>query len=192
MKKSLFIFGIIAIFLVGCGQATPKNTSPSNKANGTYHATQTEVKNQDEVVKHLEALAKGIDGVDNAHVVMMGKTAVVGIDVNGKLERSRVGTIKYSVAEALSKDPLGVNAIVTADVDLNERLKEMGQDIRAGRAIVGVTEELADIIGRIVPQVPADLMPSSKDAQIKSMQQHKKISTPEELVEQHEQKIKSK
>lgn len=192
MKKSLLSLFVFAIVLVGCGQATTKNTSPSNNVNESYHATSADQASQDEAIKHLEGLAKGIDGVENAHVVIIGKTAVVGIDVDSKLERSRVGTIKYSVAEAFHEDPYGVNAVVTADVDLNERIKEMGQDIRAGRPILGITEELADIIGRIIPQVPADIMPSRKENQLESKQYNKKATTPEELVEQHEQQLKSK
>lgn len=105
---------------------------------------------------HLEKIASQVDGVKSAHAVMVGNAAVVGINVDGKLDRSRVGTIKYSVAEALNKDPHGANALVTADVDLTNRLAEVGNSIRQGKPIKGMADELADIIGRIVPQMPGD------------------------------------
>ncbi len=108
------------------------------------------------VTDHLERLASRVKGVQSARAVMLGKTAIVGIDVDGKLDRSRVGTIKYSVAEALNKDPHGANAIVTADMDITNRLTEIGNSIREGRPIAGLGNELADLIGRIVPQVPGD------------------------------------
>ena len=68
------------------------------------------------------------------------------------LDRSRVGTLKYAVAQALKEDPQGANALVTADTDIVQRLREMNGDLRRGRPIQGITEELADIAGRIVPQ----------------------------------------
>jgi len=125
----------------------------------THPRTLAEVDNN-QVAAHLEALAQSVPGVNKAHCVIMGNKAVVGIDVDEHLERSRVGTIKYSVAEAFRKDPYGIDAIVTADMDLSGRLKEIGADIRRGRPIAGFAEEMADIIGRIVPQVPRDTPPA--------------------------------
>ena len=81
------------------------------------------------------------------------------------MERSRVGTIKYSVAEAFRKDPYGINAVVTADIDLAQRLNEIGDDIRLGRPAAGFAEEMADIMGRIVPQVPRDVKPQEIETQ---------------------------
>lgn len=112
---------------------------------------------QTQVSDHLEQLAKSVPHVRDANCVVIGNTAVVGIDVSGDLDRARVGTIKYSVAEALHKDPFGIDAVVTADLDIRNRLKEIGDDIRAGRPVSGFAEELADIIGRIMPQLPRDI-----------------------------------
>lgn len=109
-----------------------------------------------DVTDRLTRLAKSVPDVKNANCVVFGNTAIVGIDVGGNLERARVGTVKYSVAEALRKDPYGVNAVVTADMDLYNRLQEIGADIRAGRPLAGFAEELADIVGRIIPQLPRD------------------------------------
>ncbi|GJM81317.1 hypothetical protein HMSSN139_38130 [Paenibacillus sp. HMSSN-139] len=108
---------------------------------------------------YLEQLVKKVPGVKGAHCVIMGKTAIVGIDVDSRLERARVGSIKYTVAEALRKDPHGAGAIVTADMDLNQRITEIGNKIRDGRPVSGFATELADIIGRIVPQLPNDTRP---------------------------------
>lgn len=112
-----------------------------------------------QAAKRLEELASRVEGVEKAHCVLAGKTAVVGIDVGGSVERSKVGTIKYAVAQALREDPLGVNAVVTADMDVNRRLAELGEDIRAGRPIQGFAEEMADLIGRVMPQLPSEVLP---------------------------------
>ncbi|KAA8754251.1 YhcN/YlaJ family sporulation lipoprotein [Paenibacillus sp. UASWS1643] len=108
-------------------------------------------------INHLKALAKQVEGVEDANCVILGNTAVVGIDVDGELERARVGTIKYAVAEALRKDPEGLDSIVTADADVTERIKEIGEHIRQGHPISGFASELADMVGRIIPQLPKDV-----------------------------------
>jgi YhcN/YlaJ family sporulation lipoprotein len=96
---------------------------------------------------------------------VFGNTAIVGIDVDARMERSRVGTLKYSVAEAFRKDPYGIDALVTADMDLSQRINEIGADIRRGRPIAGFAEEMADIMGRIVPQLPRDIIPQEPEKQ---------------------------
>lgn len=133
------------------------------------------IKDSAAVEAHLEQLAMNVDGVQGAHCVIIGNTAIVGIDVDGNLERSRVGVIKYSVAEAFRKDPYGVDAFVTADLDISNRLSEIGQDIRQGRPIAGFAEELADMMGRIIPQIPRDVMPS--DPNPNSQQQRGRPNT---------------
>ena len=73
------------------------------------------------------------------------------------MDRSEVGSIKYSVAESLKNDPHGARAIIIADPDINARLKEIGEDIQRGEPIEGIMNELADIAGRVIPEVPADI-----------------------------------
>jgi YhcN/YlaJ family sporulation lipoprotein len=170
MHKWLASVIIVLIAATGCSTVARNETSPSPQNNGRVKAQQTEprkkeIKNSEQVAAHLEQLAKGIDGVTNAHCVVFGNTAIVGIDVDAKMERSRVGTIKYSVAEAFRKDPYGVDALVTADIDLSQRLNEIGADIKRGRPIAGFAEEMADIMGRLIPQLPRDVMPQEPEQQ---------------------------
>ncbi len=43
-------------------------------------------------------------------------------------------------------------------------LKEVSEDIRNGKPIQGILNELADISGRLMPEIPADLVnPKSKN-----------------------------
>ncbi|CAI6070362.1 hypothetical protein PAECIP112173_02161 [Paenibacillus sp. JJ-100] len=140
-------------------------------ANGTDHGRMSNEKR----VSHLKALAKHVEGVEDANCIILGNTAIVGIDVDGNLERARVGIIKYSVAEALRKDPEGVDSIVTADADVSERIKEIGEHIRQGHPISGFASELADMVGRIIPQLPKDVkvrQNPNEPAQDQYMQQH--------------------
>jgi len=165
MNKKLLLVSLsvtLALSLVGCmnrNAASPSPRSQQIRPYATAPGQKPVIQNPAEVAAHLEALAKSVPQVNGAHCVVMGNTAIVGIDVNEKLDRSRVGTIKYSVAEALRKDPYGKYAIVTADMDLAQRIREIRADIGRGRPISGFAEELADIMGRIVPQMPQDVMP---------------------------------
>lgn len=107
----------------------------------------------------LEELARSIPQVTDAKCVILGKTAIVGITVDPALDRSRVNTIKYSVAEAFRKDPAGINAFVTADMGIGERIRHVQEDIRNGRPFSGFAQELGDLISRVAPQLPRDIQP---------------------------------
>lgn len=165
MRYSVLILTLLLV-LTGCNRnATREQSSPSQNNHQQIKVQQTQkedsrdITNPQTVANRLERLAASIPQVRKATCVVIGNTAVVGIDVQGNLDRSRVGTIKYSVAEALRKDPHGVNALVTADIDLYHRLREMRKSINRGRPVAGFANEMADIIGRIIPQLPQDVNP---------------------------------
>ncbi|KHL93520.1 sporulation protein [Paenibacillus sp. IHB B 3415] len=185
MRKSMCLL-LVLLLLTSCGIAN-KETSPSpqdkqsSKAlssqgnrevrtlseDGTAleptpeNGQPSDVKGESDVAlkDHFEQLAKRVPGVNGAHCVVMNNIAVVGIDVDGSLTRSRVGSVKYTVAEAIRKDPRGVRTLVTADMDLTSRLAEMGKHITKGNPVSGFASEMADIIGRIIPQLPEDTKP---------------------------------
>lgn len=157
---------LMAVLLAACGT---ENATPSQQKDDRIKAQQTapekrEIKNNQEVSDRLKEIAEDNPQVNSANVVVIGNTAIVGIDVDGNLDRSRVDILKYTVAEAMRKDPYGANAIVTADLDINARLKEIGQDIRNGHPLAGFVNELGDMVGRIMPQIPSDLLPREEQA----------------------------
>lgn len=109
-----------------------------------------------QVANRLTQIAASIPLVNDATAVVIGKYAIVGIDIDDDIERSQVGTIKYSVGEALQNDPYGANAIIVADPDLNERIREVSRDIQNGKPVRGILNELSDITSRIIPEIPGD------------------------------------
>ncbi|TDF96814.1 YhcN/YlaJ family sporulation lipoprotein [Paenibacillus piri] len=176
----IFVYCILLLFiLVGCNQS-PKNgasPAPANDANRQVKAQQTapqkkEIVDSQAVSARLEQIATSVPYVENAKCVVFGNTAVVGINVPPEMDRAKVGTIKLSVAEALKKDPYGVDAIVTADMDLAARIGKIRDNIRNGRPVRGFAEEMAEIIGRIIPQLPRDVEPppseQSKEPQMQN------------------------
>ena len=166
--RLLMLLGALLFIVSGCTNSTKNQSAPSpNNQDTRIHAqqsasNQTDMSFDGNVSNHLERLAKSIPRVNNATCVVIGNVAIVGIDVDGSLDRGTVGTIKYSVAEALRKDPQGKNAIVTADIDIRNRLREIRNDVNNGRPIRGFAEELADIVGRIIPQLPRDTAPKGE------------------------------
>jgi YhcN/YlaJ family sporulation lipoprotein len=160
--RVFIVLATLAVLVSACSKANNGASSPNN--NHQVHVQQStpakpQINNPSEVINRLEKLAKAVPHVNDAHCVVIGHTAIVGINVDGNLDRARVGTIKYSVAEALRRDPVGIHAIVTADIDISNRLREMSTDIQKGKPISGFTQELADIFGRIIPQLPRDVAP---------------------------------
>lgn len=175
---------LIACVASACGgrEAAPeaKNAGDAYEVRVEDSATGVDEERSRATEARLEQLAESIQDVKHANCVIIGNTAIVGIDVGGDVDRSRVGTIKYAVAEALRKDPVGIHAIVTADMDLHHRLLEIRQDIANGRPMEGIAEEMADIIGRIVPQLPRDI------EQVDEMPKEPKAATQEKGVQRAE------
>ncbi|THE11145.1 YhcN/YlaJ family sporulation lipoprotein [Bacillus timonensis] len=156
----ILLFSSILFLVSGCGG---NNNAGENEKDTRVKVQNTVENNIDrktgqEIASHLVELASSVPKVNDATAVVLGKFAVVGIDVDSKLERSRVQTIKYSVAESLQHDPYGANAIVIADADTFERLKQMKKQIEDGRPVTGILDELAQIVGRLVPDVPSDII----------------------------------
>lgn len=148
------------LLLTACnGQNNANKTDEDHKVKVQNSAIK-EVDRQSgqEISRHLVDLTTHIPNVDDAAAVVVGRYAIVGIDVNDKMERSEVDTVKYTVAEALKKDPQGARAVVVADPDITARLREISEDIQNGQPIQGIMNELSDITGRVMPEVPADMI----------------------------------
>lgn len=164
MRQTVQVIVIIAIslFLISCqsgnNQTAPQKTNDDEQLIHVKNASPTEKEQltNNEIAVHLSNIAGQIQDVNDAASIVVGPYAVVGIDIAQDLDRQRVGTIKYSVAEALRNDPYGKTAVVIADGDLLERFRQMSIDIQNGRPIHGVVEELAEIVNRYMPDVPVE------------------------------------
>jgi YhcN/YlaJ family sporulation lipoprotein len=161
-----------------------------------------ERKSSRQISKRLVDLATKVPDVKDATAVVIGKYAIVGIDVDDNLDRSRVGSIKYSVAEALQHDPYGASAAITADPDIFTRLQEMGKQIGEGKPVSGIMEELAAIAGRLIPEIPGQInkkepdpirkndknMPQKEEDELQNQQEKQGKSSPNEPDRVKEQK----
>ncbi|RNB91110.1 YhcN/YlaJ family sporulation lipoprotein [Brevibacillus fluminis] len=164
IRYAILLIGA-SLALFGCTRENPQalnNAAPKQHQAKTQAVPQTAPQpayNQSPQAKaeRLSQLASRVKKVHSATSVVAGNWAVVGITVDPALDRPEVGVIKYSVAEALKADPQGANAIVTADPAIVQRLREMSVDMKHGKPIKGIAEELSDIVGRIMPQLPKNV-----------------------------------
>src|SRR5690349_15185994 len=113
--------------ITGCG--ANENQATSDKDDSKIQVKNTtdgnvNHKTGQEIAEHLVEITTSVPDVNDATAIVLGNYAVVGLDVNAKLERDRVESIKYSVSEAMKDDPHGKNAVVVADPDVVERLKQ--------------------------------------------------------------------
>lgn len=162
MYKQLFVITMSAlVILSGCMQNNEGAQNNRNNQNEMIQVKNSSENNHssfsnEEIATHLATIASDVPQVNNAAAVVAGPYAVVGIDVDKDLDRTRVGTVKYSVTEALHHDPYGKTAVVIADGDIMERLRSMGDQIQQGKPIQGIVEELSAIVGRYMPDFPIE------------------------------------
>lgn len=102
----------------------------------------------------LRAEAENVPGVKSAVVVVAGKTAMVGIDLEPGIDKARAEGIKKQVADRLRTgihtSAPGVTAVsVTEDPDLVTRLRRIAEGLTAGQPISTFRRELDEITRRI-------------------------------------------
>ncbi|WP_153126487.1 YhcN/YlaJ family sporulation lipoprotein [Peribacillus tepidiphilus] len=163
MKHRLVIF-ITFMILGGCQMHKDQVAEQKNQAEQKIMNVKNSViedvdrKTGEKVAKRLVQLAVRLPHVHDATAIVLGPYALVGIDIDGDVERSQVGSIKYSVAESLKHDPYGARSIIVADPDIKARIDEISEDIQAGKPIEGIMNELADIAGRLMPEIPGEIL----------------------------------
>lgn len=157
MVLRILLLGITTLYLAGCmNQNVQPDKTTSEEPLFEQTSDQNESKSNNDIANHLANIASEVPDVENAVAIVAGPYAVVGIDVDEKIDRQRVGTIKFSVNEALRDDPYGKTAIVVADADTMERIRNMRERMQNGEPIQGVVDELADIVGRLMPTFPVE------------------------------------
>ncbi|WP_027408271.1 YhcN/YlaJ family sporulation lipoprotein [Anoxybacteroides tepidamans] len=158
--RSLLSIALPFFLLFGCGLGNDNSSTTDQSLVRVKNTVNEKIENKSgqQIAHRLVDLANRVPNVNDATVLVVGKYAIVGIDVNSKMDTSRVGTVKYSVAESLQKDPYGANAIIIADPDLYMRLKNIVRQVDNGRPVQAFMNEIAAIVGRVMPEIPSDLL----------------------------------
>ncbi|MBW7650141.1 YhcN/YlaJ family sporulation lipoprotein [Anoxybacillus sp. ST4] len=189
MERLKYIIVFILLVASACGQQAQPNDRQSLVHVKNTTNEQIVNKSGQQIARHLADLASSVPNVNDATVLVVGKYALVGIDVNAKLDPSRVGTVKYSVVESLQKDPYGANAIVIADADLNTRLRAIQKQVEKGKPIQGFMDELAAIVGRVMPEIPSDFLQTTNPRSTR--QNDKQLNEGEQQQLENEQQKQS-
>lgn len=96
--------------------------------------------------------AGDVEGVAAANVVVLGNTALIGVDLDKDIEKEKVDDIKNKIDQAVKeKDKRIKNTSITADPDLATRIKKVTTGISEGRPISESWDELTDIFKRMTP-----------------------------------------
>lgn len=154
-----FILITVAIILcTGCNQLKQETNEQAQQQNVIEQTSNRDnhTLTNEQIASHLATIATEVPNVNDAAAIVAGPYAVVGIDIDEMTKRERVGTIKFSVGEALQHDPYGRTAVVIADADMMTRIREMGNNLRQGHPVQGIVDELADIVGRYMPTFPVE------------------------------------
>lgn len=153
MKTKLFMLMlIVCFFMSGCQTENENLSTDNNSFEG--QGVEEEPDSFQEIANRIANLAARVPEVNQANALVLGPYAIVGIDVDGELDQSHVGSVKYQVAETLKSDPYGANAAITADPDIINRIQEMRIEIGQGQPLDAIGDELAGIIGRLLPVIP--------------------------------------
>lgn len=159
--KKIVVLSLSSLFLFACSQNNGNNNEQTNSSLQVEQSSyeQNEALNNNEIANHLAELATEVPDVEDANAIIAGPYAIVAIDVDKDTKKQRVGTIKYSVSEALRNDPYGKTAVVIADADVSQRIREMRLKMEEGHVIHGIVDELAEIVARYMPTFPAEQNP---------------------------------
>jgi|SRR5699024_1579747 len=162
LRIATIILFMMTFILFACNNNSDMSQNNSLKKLSTNQDKHNSLSNTD-IADHLAKISKDVPGVNEAISLVLGPYALVGIDVEDQLDSSRVGTIKYSVTEALRDDPYGKTAVVIADPDMTERVRVIREKINEGKPSKAIFDEIASIVARTIPITPTEEQPIEKD-----------------------------
>lgn len=90
-----------------------------------------------------------IPGVENAFVVITGKTALIGLDLDNNITGKTTADIKNQAAKIAENNKGITNAQVTSNPDLVGRVKDIADGIRTGRPLSEFSDQIMEILNRI-------------------------------------------
>lgn len=91
--------------------------------------------------------------VDKATTVVMGNTALIGVNFAAQYKGEMTNRIKEMVTERTQKSvPAIKTVVVTADPDLISRIQAMTTKVQNGSSVADVGSEFTEIVNRILPK----------------------------------------
>ncbi len=130
---------------------TPPAT-PTTPGTGTSLAPGTDTSANTNAATKITAEVDKMSEIESSSAVVLGDTALVGVQFAAQYKGELTDRIKDSVTEkAKAADTSIKTVLVSADADLWTRIKAMATDVKNGDAS-GVATEFAEIVNRIMPK----------------------------------------
>jgi len=157
-RRSMILIVITLLLLCllsACNtQRRPDTTAPNTpNENQNTQMPQNQAGDQDMATgqKIAERVTKDVNVVKSATVIVTGNQAWIGVDVGGNVEVD--DRLKESISNVAKEVEPNIQTVyVTADADLVTRLRNIANDIAAGKPVSGFLNELMEIAGRISPK----------------------------------------
>lgn len=126
-----------------------------NRFNGDYmyrgmDRNRTNANNLNEEADRLAKKAVRVRGVDDATVVITGRTAYVAIDLDDKIQRQEANRVEREVYRTLSNNNNRYRIAITSDEDLFGRLRDIGDGVRNGTPVERYQRDFDDMGDRFL------------------------------------------
>lgn len=140
---------------VGKGKVENRIMNKGNMKNQIGNNNMVKNNRDSTLSSRAEKVAKKVQDlkeVNSATVLLSGKTAIVGVNINENVEGKVTTQLKNKIEKVVKQTDASItNVNVTADADLYKRISNMANDIRTGKPISGFANEFQEILRRIIP-----------------------------------------
>lgn len=179
-RRTIFTFSLVlalsltmALFSGGCAErkplpdnvppgANPPQLGPDNVPQGEIRTPTPDApppgtpdpaidRQAKDLADDVAARVSDIDGIERAYVLVLGNVALIGIDVDANVRGTQVERLREEAAARAVDQRDIVNAVVQADVETVQRIREMAEGVRQGRPISEFFTQINEILNRAKP-----------------------------------------
>ncbi len=139
-------------------QPSPENQNDMTPQNNTQITPNDNSRIADTIANEVER----IEGVERATVVVNNNTAYVAVDLDNDIKGARTDAVKEEVVNRVRNIDLSATRVgayrtitkvyVTSDMDTYTRLQDYARDIRQGKPISGMIDEIQEMFRRSAPE----------------------------------------
>lgn len=156
-KYTAFFLAFLFVIVTGCTvpqrPIVERRPAPNVTPAPAPRTNQTPINNNQRIEENLAGEIVKINGVKSATVLVNNNTAYVGIDLAQNIESTKTNTLKDEVVNKVKNiEPTITTVYVSADVDVVGRLKGYVRDIRGGKPISGLVNEIEEMFRRPAPR----------------------------------------
>ncbi|HEU4963382.1 MAG TPA: YhcN/YlaJ family sporulation lipoprotein [Bacilli bacterium] len=124
----------------------------ANINSGLYAGTAT--------ADRIADLAGSVEGVAHANVIVVGETAVIGLNLNrGVAQADMPGLVQLVRQRVLVQAPVFKRVHITTDRAMTRQIRRISDEIRAGHSLTMFNDDFMDLVRRI-PAVAPGAMPA--------------------------------